>query len=94
MNFEREDPQNMCFWWCKTDWPVDADDHQDRRGENKAASSEHHEDFTGRVTCVPLYGQPPESLRGQNHIADDGVRQGEMEYEVVDVGPATPLRSG
>ena len=44
--------------------PVDADDNQDCRGENEATSSEHHEDFTDRVTCVPLYRQPPESLRG------------------------------
>ena len=44
--------------------PVDADDNQDCRGENEATSSEHHEDFTDRVTCVPLDSQPPESLRG------------------------------
>ena len=75
-------------------WPVDADDNKDCRGEDEAASSAHHEDFTGWVTCVPLYSQPPESLRGQNYIADDGVRQGEMEDEVVNVGPSATLRSG
>ena len=79
--------------WCETEWPVNTDDNKDRRGENEAASSEHHEDFTDRVTCVPLYGQPPESLHGQNNIADDGVRQGEMEHQVVDIGAAPTLRS-
>ena len=74
--------------------PVDADDNQDCRGENEATSSEHHEDFTDRVTCVPLYRQPPESLHGQNNIADDGIRQGEVEDKVVDVGPAPTTRSG
>ena len=75
-------------------WPVDADDNKDGRGEDEAASSEHHEDFTGRVTSIPLYSQPPESLGGQNNIADDGVRQGEMEHQVVHVGPPAALRSG
>ena len=84
----------MLLDWCKTDWPVDADDNKDRRGENEAASSEHHENFTSRVTCIPLYSQPPESLHWQNNITDDGVRQGEVEHQVVDVGPAPTLRSG
>ena len=75
-------------------WPVDADDNKDRRGENEAASSEHHENFTSRVTCIPLDSHPPESLGRKNDITDDGVRQGEVEHQVVDVGPGSALRSG
>ena len=84
----------MFLNWCKTDWPVDADDNQDCRGENEAASSEHHEDLTSQVTCVPLNSQPPKGFSGQNDVTDDGVSQGQVEYEVVNVGPAWGLRSG
>ena len=84
----------MFLNWCKTDWPVDADDNQDCRGENEAASSEHHEDLTSQVTCVPLDGQSPQSLQGKHNVTYDGVREGEMEHEVVDVSPATSLRAG
>ena len=67
--------------------PVNADDHEDQRGEDVAASPEHHEDLAHDVPCVPLYGQPPQGLHRQRDEADDGVGQGEVEHQVVDIGP-------
>ena len=43
---------------------------------------------------MPLYGQSPQSLQGKHNVTDDGVRQGEMKDQVVNVGSPASLRSG
>ena len=40
---------------------------------------------------MPLYGQSPESLQGQDHVGDNGICEGEVEDEVVEVGLAPGL---
>ena len=65
--------------------PVYADHHQDAGREDEAASPEHHKELTEEISRLPLDGEPPHGLHGEDNVADDGVRQGEVEHEVVDV---------
>ena len=67
--------------------PVNADDHEYQGGENVAAGPEHHEDLAHDVTRVPLDGQPPKGLHRQRDEADNGVSQGQVEHQVVNIGP-------
>ena len=73
--------------------PVYTDDHEDAGGEDEPAGPEHHQNFTENVPRLPLNGQPPDGLHGEDDEADDGVRHGQVEDKVVDVGPALSLRS-
>ena len=69
--------------------PINAEDHQQEGGEDVAPSPDHHEQLAHHVPPVPLDGEPPDRLHGQRHVGGDGVRQGQVEYQVVHVG-ATP----
>ena len=71
--------------------PVYADHHQDAGRQDEAASPEHHQELTEEISSLPLDGEPPHGLHGEDDVADDGVRQGEVEHEVVHVGPALHL---
>ena len=72
--------------------PVYADHHQDAGRQDEAASPEHHQELTEEISRLPLDSQPPQGLHGEDDVADDGVRQAEVEHEVVNIGPALHLR--
>ena len=74
------------------DLPVNADDNEDARWEDVSSSPDHHQHLAQDVATLPLYGQPPQRLHGQGDEADDGVGQGEVEHEVVNIGAALGLR--
>ena len=73
--------------------PVNADHDKDAGGEDEPAGPKHHQNFTENVPRLPLDGQPPDGLHGEEDEADDGVRHGEVEYEEVDVGSTLNVRS-
>ena len=73
--------------------PVNADDHEDAGGEDEPTGPEHHEDFAENIPRLPLNGQSPDGLHGEDDEADDGVRHSEVEDEIVDVRPALNLWS-
>ena len=68
-------------------WPVNTDRYQNSRGEIIAERSERHEDLAGHIARPPLDGEPPGRLQGEDDEADDGVGDGEVEDQVVHVGP-------
>ena len=74
------------------DLPVNADDDEDARWEDVSSSPDHHQHLAQDVATLPLYSQPPQRLHGQGDEADDGVGQGEVEHEVVNIGAALGLR--
>ena len=73
--------------------PVNADDHEDAGGEDEPTGPEHHEDFAENIPRLPLNGQSPDGLHGEDDEADDGVRHSEVEDEIVDVRPGLNLWS-
>ena len=73
--------------------PVNTDSYQNSRGEIIAERSDRHEDLAGNVPRPPLDGEPPGSLQGEDDEADDGVGDGEMEDQVVNVGPRPQHKS-
>ena len=71
--------------------PVYAEDDKEEGGEDVAAGPDHHEQLAHDVPGVPLVGQPPEGLHRQRDVGGDGVRQGQMEHQVVNIGAAPQL---
>ena len=67
--------------------PVDTDGDKNSRGEIISESSDRHQNLAGHISRPPLDGEPPGSLQGEDDEADDGVGDGEMEDQVVHVGP-------
>ena len=67
--------------------PIDTDSDKNSRWEIISESSGRHQNLAGHVTRPPLDGEPPGRLQGEHDKADDRVGDGEVEDQVVHVGP-------
>ena len=68
-------------------WPVNADGDQHGGGKIIPQRSHRHQKLAGQVSRPPLDGEPPGRLQGEHDKADDRVGDGEVEDQVVHVGP-------
>ena len=85
---------------CVDDQPVNTEYDEHEGGEDVSAGPDHHQNLASHVPSVPLkhhhhrhhnyqnqnlYHDPPDGLHGHGDEGDDGVSEGEMENQKVDV---------
>ena len=69
--------------------PINTDHDEDVGGEIVAQSPDHHQHPATHVVQHPLHRKPPAGLQRHRDEGDQGVRDGQVEHQNVDVG-ATP----